>query len=160
MTFPRSLTDAEADAFSLRHGIYLSEQRAAGLRICQITPTSPGRFSLGGPVTAYVLMTSPDPEAADIVAFRPEAPTRWRTLKGAAWLFGRECEPIRFEECGTVRLWRDPMAFLRNGAVGAVMLSSGAAVDLTAGVEVVCQDEEHAKEVRRMMWRCCARVTA
>lgn len=158
--FPRRLTPAEAETFSLRHGIYIHEQTRAGLRLCQITPRPEGRFTTGGPILAYTLMTSPDPYAADIVAFHPARPTVWRTMDGAAWLYGRGCEALRYEECGAVRLWRDPMSWMLHGGVGAVMLSSLAAADLTSGLDIEAEDGEHAQEIRRAIWRTRARVSA
>jgi hypothetical protein len=94
-------------------------------------------------------------ELVDLVAWHPRHPHRWALRTGAAeWLGAIEPQYLDPEP---VPVWRSPLAWLRVGCVGLVMLSPDppAAYRVLSGCRggIVAEDPQHAAALRATLAR-------
>jgi hypothetical protein len=107
-------------------------------------------------VDSPVLPEAADPAAAvsagaivDIVACHPRHPGRWALRTGVAEWLG--AIPPQYLEPDPVQIWRSPIAWLRAGARGLVILSRQPAdayrVLASCHGDIVAEDATHAAEL-------------
>ena len=96
-------------------------------------------------------------EVVDLVAFMPHRPGRWHIRTGACPLLGIDNMGVWSE---SLRVWRTPLDYLRASLQGVVVLSWSAAIPLlTCTREIVAEDVEHGREIRKRLTRPIALPT-
>jgi hypothetical protein len=100
------------------------------------TPAVTGDF-------AFIIAAQTSAGVADLVAWQP-ATGRLATRLGLAGLLGQRCaEEVRDEITpGPVRVWRTPLAWLRAGRDGVVIVDPELAAHLLSDLPVVPEDIE------------------
>jgi hypothetical protein len=125
-------------------------------------PDPDGRTAFVLPVRVDNPLTpeAADPDAAvaagaiaDLIALHPRAPDRWVTRTGAAEWLGA-CGP-QYLDPDPVPVRRSPLAWLRAGCSGLVILSREPAYRILAGClgGIIAEDPHHAAELRRILER-------
>ena len=107
---------------------------------------------IDGGLPAIVVPVMDGFELIDLLAFDPRAPDRWRLRLGAAALLGSDA--LDNQLLGKpLNIYRTPLAWLRAGLDGVVILDFGGAfVDLaTAPNGLVAEDPQHQRELRAAM---------
>ncbi|MCZ6604843.1 MAG: hypothetical protein O7A03_06825 [Alphaproteobacteria bacterium] len=90
-------------------------------------------------------------EVADLVAFQPHRPMNFKTRTGAVPMLGIDNTATNF---GPLRIWRHPLNYLRARLEGVVILSWGGALPLLACCnEIIAEDVEHGREIRKRLSR-------
>ena len=102
---------------------------------------------------------TPDPETViadgdmvDLIAFHPAYPRRWALRVGAAEWLGA-VEP-QYMQPAPVRIWRSPLAWLRAGCRGLVLLSNDRRDQyrhLASLGSIIAEDAHHAAELQQLL---------
>lgn len=93
-------------------------------------------------------------EIIDLIAFRPAEPGRWWSRCGIIAALGEEM--LSDFSLDPVRVWREPLAWLRSGATGICPVTSdpGAVRDVLLRLPgIVAEDVAHGREIERLMAR-------
>jgi len=94
-----------------------------------------------------------EPEIVDLITFRPETPLSWHSTTGQGVVLGLDLGS-RFGP--PVAVFRDPVAWLRAGGDGTVILCWKRARDLLVGTprrEIIVQDKAHGREIEDALHR-------
>ena len=93
-------------------------------------------------------------EVVDLVAFRPADPSRWWSRRRLVAALGEETLSELSEE--PVRVWRNPLHWLKAGAVGVCPVSTdtGAVRDVLLRLSgIVAEDVSHGREITQILTR-------
>ena len=127
-------------------------------------PASDGRPAFVTPVLIGDLVSpeTPDPLVyarhlggiVDLVAWHPKHPEHWALRVGAATWLG--CIEPQYLDPDPVAIRRSPVAWLRAGCDGLVILSADPADAyrlLSGCCEITAEDHQHAAELRKLVRR-------
>lgn len=104
-----------------------------------------------GGTPAVIIPAMDGGDLADLVAFTPRQLGRWQVRLGGCPLLGIDNLGIW---SAPLHLWRTPLAYLRAGLQGVVVLSWPAAIPrLTCCSELIAEDIDHGREIRRRLTR-------
>ena len=100
-------------------------------------------------------------QIVDLVVFRPAEPTRWWSRCGIVAALGEEMLSDFSDD--PVQVWRNPLAWLRAGAVGVCPVSRApAAVRVVVvrlpGITVAEEDADQGREIERLLAKHWNRV--
>jgi len=95
-----------------------------------------------------------DAVPVDLVAVRTDDPGRWWLRRGAVTLLGEWLLDHALLGDDPIRVYRDPLAWLRAGGDGVVVLDD-AGFDILANLPagLVAEDVEHGQEIRARLSR-------
>jgi len=100
-------------------------------------------------------------EVTDLVAFRPDQPGRVRRYDGRAVFLGEHvvANPATYAFDQPLRVYRDPVGWLKAGGHGAVILDTAAAWRRLLDIPAIAgEDEQHAKELATLRTPTLCRV--
>lgn len=121
------------------------------------------RFDFAGPddeLSAVLFALGEDSETVvDLAAWPIADPAKFATAIGHGTVLGIDqiTNPASYFRDEPLRLYRTPLAWLRAGCRGAVVLQPGLAAVSTlarAPSRIACEDRDHAREIAAMLRGC------
>jgi hypothetical protein len=97
-----------------------------------------------------------DPALIDMVIFDPARPSHWKAQYGDGAFLGEEAYREALFDRRALPIYRDPMGWLRSGGQGVFPLDPvrfGLAVIGHPSLELVTEDLEHGRELKRLVER-------
>lgn len=98
-------------------------------------------------------------EVVDLLAFRPVDPSRWWSRRGIVAALGEESLPS-FDDA-SVWVWRDPLAWLKSGAIGICPIDPDPASVRDVLLQlpgIDAEDVAHGREIESLMSRSWTRL--
>lgn len=122
------------------------------VKAAMVMPTPPDRFDFSAEGVEAVIVACRDAweEVTDLVAFQIERPARVRRFEGRAVFLGEHVvsNPATYVAGQPLRVFRDPIGWLKAGGYGAVILDRSVIWRRLLDVPAIAgEDEEHAKEL-------------